>query len=140
MVRATVDRIQAKGVSMKKTVLCSMALFLLQTHAHAESCRSIVITGHPSYPPVAWGTQGKITGAAPELVTTIARELGVKQIVSRNFGSWTGAQRAAKEGRADLIFGIYRNHERETYLNYVEPPFMLDPVVIAVRKRRDIPL
>ncbi len=124
----------AKGVSMKKMVLCIMALSLFQTYAHAESCRSLVITGHPSYPPVAWGTKGSITGAAPTLVTTIAKDLGVKEVVSRNFGSWASAQKAAKEGKADIIFGIYRNDEREAYLNYVDPPFMLDPVEIAVRK------
>ena len=119
---------------MKKTVLCIIALALFQTGAHAEVCRSLVITGHPSYPPVAWAAKDKIVGAAPELVTTIAKDLGVKEVVSKNFGSWASAQKATKEGKADVIFGIYRNNDRMTYLNYVEPPFMTDPAVIAVRK------
>jgi polar amino acid transport system substrate-binding protein len=58
----------------------------------------------------------------------------VKEVVFRDFGSWASAQQTAKEGKADIIFGIYRNDERETYLNYIDPPFMLDPVAIAVRK------
>lgn len=119
---------------MKKKALGIVALLMFQAHAYAEVCRSLVITGHPSYPPVAWSAGSKITGAAPELVTTIAKDLGVKEVLSKNFGSWAKAQKAAKEGKADIIFGIYRNDERATYLNYVEPPFMPDPVVIAVRK------
>lgn len=119
---------------MKKMVLGIVALLLFQTQVYAEVCRSLVITGHPSYPPVAWAVKDKMAGAAPELVTTIAKDVRVKEIVSKNFGSWANAQMAMKEGKADIIFGIYRNNERMTYLNYVEPPFMTDPVVIAVRK------
>ena len=93
-----------------------------------------MITGHPSYPPVAWAAQGKIVGAAPALVSGIAAKLGVKDVVSKDFGSWEGAQDAARKGEADVIFGIYKNDARAAYLDYVEPPFMTDPVAIVVRK------
>ena len=99
---------QQRRVLMKKTVLCIIALALFQTGAYAEVCRSLVITGHPSYPPVALAAKDKMAGAAPELVTTIAKDLGVKEVVSKNFGSWASAQKATKEGKADVIFGIYR--------------------------------
>lgn len=103
--------------------------------ARAESaCRSLVITGHPANPPLAWVADGKIVGAGPELVASIARKLGVENVISEDFGSWEKAQRAAKRGRADVIAGIYKNDERLGYLHYVEPPFMPDPVVVVVRK------
>ena len=103
------------------------------------ACKSLVITGHPSYPPVAWGSGGKIVGAAPELVTRIARSLGVAQVTSKDFGSWEKAQAAARSGEADVIFGIYRNDERIAFLDYVEPPFMVDPVSIVVRTGAPFP-
>ncbi len=92
-----------------------------------------MITGHPSYPPVAWSSDGKIVGAAPELVTGIAKALGVASVTSKDFGSWEKAQAAARSGDADVVFGIYRNDERMAYLDYVEPPFMVDPVSVVVR-------
>jgi ABC-type amino acid transport substrate-binding protein len=62
--------------------------------AQAQSgpvCAALMITGHPSYPPVAWAADGKIVGAAPDLVSGIAAKLGVKDVVSKDFGSWEGA-------------------------------------------------
>lgn len=115
------------------TSLIAALLFPLLAQA-GSACSSLVITGHPSYPPFAWTSHGKIIGAGPELVTSIAKQLGVAQVVSKDFGSWENAQRATRHGQADVIFGIYKNDERATYLNYIDPPFMLDPVVVAVRK------
>ncbi len=103
------------------------------------TCTSLVITGHPSYPPVAWSSGGKIVGAAPELVTRIAKSLGVAQVTSKDFGSWERAQAAARSGEADVIFGIYRNDERTAFLDYVEPPFTVDPVSIVVRASAPFP-
>ncbi|MDQ5988665.1 MAG: hypothetical protein CSYNP_04426 [Syntrophus sp. SKADARSKE-3] len=119
---------------MKKIVLLlSLSLLLLPVFAHADSCESLVVTGHPTYSPVSWAENGQIVGAAPDMVAAIASELGVKKVTSKDFGSWAEAQRAARTGRADVIFGIYKNDARARYLNYIEPPFMRDPVVIAVR-------
>lgn len=98
------------------------------------ACATLVITGHPSYPPVAWAAQGEIVGAAPDLVRGIATTLGIKDVQSKDFGSWEAAQAAVKSGAADVIFGIYKNDVRAAYMDYIEPPFMDDPVAIAVRK------
>ncbi|MDP1645727.1 MAG: transporter substrate-binding domain-containing protein [Thiobacillus sp.] len=68
------------------------------------------------------------------MVASIAKQLGVRKVDSKDFGSWENAQGAARSGQADVIFGIYKNDERATYLNYIAPPFMLDPVVVVVRK------
>lgn len=96
-------------------------------------CEALVITGHPAYPPVAWGANGKIVGASAELVTTIAQQLQVKNISSVDFGSWQKAQDAIKEGKADIIFGIYKDSSRVAYMNYIDPPYMQDPVAIVIR-------
>src|SRR5690606_31809557 len=66
--------------------------FIAQVQAQsAPACAALVITGHPSYPPVAWAAEGKIVGAAPDLVRGMAANRGVKDVVSKDFGSWEGA-------------------------------------------------
>jgi polar amino acid transport system substrate-binding protein len=120
---------------MARHLVWLLALLIFPALAQAgPACPALVITGHPSYPPVAWAADGRIVGAAADLVASIAGQLGVKQVESVDFGSWERAQEAARAGRADVIFGIYRNDERATYLDYIDPPFMPDPVVVAVRK------
>jgi len=106
----------------------------------ADTCESLVITGHPSYAPVAWSAKGEIVGAAADMVSAIARKLGVKNVTSQDFGSWEKAQAAANSGQADVIFGIYKNAARMTYLNYIDPPIMLDPNSVVVRKGEAFPL
>jgi polar amino acid transport system substrate-binding protein len=109
--------------------------FVAQVQAQSDPvCAALVITGHPSYAPIAWAAQGKIVGAAPNFVSGIAAKLGVKDVVSKDFGSWEGAQQAVRGGQADVIFGIYKNDARASYLDYIEPPFMMDPASIVVRK------
>lgn len=119
---------------MKTRRIALIAALLLSSLARAEpACRSLVITSHPANPPVSWASQGRIVGAGPELVASIARDLGIETVVSKDFGSWENVQRAARKGQADVIAGIYKNAARTRYLNYVDPPFMSDPVVVAVR-------
>ena len=63
---------------IKRTFIAIVtALAVLPAAASAQtSCRSLVITGHPAYMPVAWADKGAIVGAAPELVASIVRDLG----------------------------------------------------------------
>ena len=79
-------------MSKKIFIAVLSALAVLPVIASAETaCRSLMITGHPAYMPVAWAEKGKIIGAAPELVSAIARELGVKKVTSKDYGSWEKA-------------------------------------------------
>ena len=89
---------------MKKfAFILFVSLLLSPVLAYADSCQSLVITGHPTYSPIAWAVKGKIVGAAPEMVADIAKDLGVKKVISKNFGTWAKAQKAAKVGEAELI-------------------------------------
>jgi polar amino acid transport system substrate-binding protein len=124
---------------MKKLISIVFGVLSILNFAQAaEQCNALVITGHPAYPPVAWGADGKIVGASPELVMKIAKDLKVEKVSSVNFGSWEKAQEAIKDGRADVIFGIYKDQERQTYMNYIDPPYMLDPVSIVIRSGENI--
>jgi len=121
---------------MKRILSLSLfaALALASNAAFAEdACTKITATGHPQYPAIAYKDGDKIAGAAPTLVEAIAKDLKVP-LESKFMGTWEEAQAAARDGKADMIFGIYYNDERAKYLDYVQPAFMYDEVVVFVAK------
>ena len=126
---------------MKKILSLSFAAALSLT-GHAASaagnCAKITATGHPQYPVIAFREGDKLVGAAPSLVEDIAKKLNVP-LESKFMGNWADAQGAARDGTADLIFGIYYNDNRAEYLDYVQPAFMYDPVAVFVVKGKAFP-
>jgi polar amino acid transport system substrate-binding protein len=104
----------------------------------ADDCAKIVATGHPQYPVIAYQQGDSLVGAAPTLVETIAKKLNVP-LESKFMGNWADAQAAARDGTADMIYGIYYNDERAKYLDYVQPAFMFDDVAIFVAKGKSFP-
>ena len=89
--------------------------------------------GDRIWTPADWAWAGGLLN-----VLLPALKLGVP-VVSKYTGSWADAQMAARDGTADIIFGIYFNDERATYLDYVQPAFMLDPVVAMVATGKNFP-
>jgi polar amino acid transport system substrate-binding protein len=119
---------------MKRSVCLSLliAATVFAPVARAEeTCTKIVATGHPEYPVMAFKEGDLIKGAAPLLVAEIADDLEVP-FESKYMGSWSEAQAATREGKVDMIIGVYFNDERAEYLDYVQPPFAYDPVQVFV--------
>jgi polar amino acid transport system substrate-binding protein len=115
------------------------ALMLIGNAAFAQDeCTKITATGHPAYPVIAYKDGDNIVGAAPTLVETIAKQINVP-LESKYTGTWEEAQAAARDGKVDMIFGIYYNDERATYLDYVQPAFTFDDVAIFVAKGKEFP-
>jgi hypothetical protein len=54
-------------------------LLLMAQVAIAGSCEKLIITGHPSYAPVAWEEGGAIIGASTKMIELIAQDLGLDQ-------------------------------------------------------------
>ncbi|MCJ7528890.1 MAG: transporter substrate-binding domain-containing protein, partial [Methyloceanibacter sp.] len=119
------------------TVFAALALTGNATFA-ADDCAKITATGHPQYPAIAYKDGDTIAGAAPTLVGAIAKDLKIP-LESKFMGTWEEAQAAARDGKADMIFGIYYNDERAKYLDYVQPAFMFDDVAIFVVKGKEFP-
>ena len=97
---------------MKRFLCLSMFVTLALTNAAfaADDCAKIVATGHPQYPVIAFRQGDNLIGAAPSLVEAIAKKLNVP-LESKFMGTWADAQAAARDGKADMIFGIYYNDE-----------------------------
>jgi polar amino acid transport system substrate-binding protein len=120
--------------------LSLFAALTLTGHAAfaADHCAKITVTGHPQYPVIAFQDGDRMAGAAPMLVEAIAKDLKIP-VEAKFMGSWADAQAATREGKADMIVGIYYNDERATYLDYVQPAFMYDPVAVFVAKGKAFP-
>ena len=126
---------------MKRFLGLSMfaALALTSTAAFAaDDCAKITATGHPQYPVIAYQQGDHLVGAAPMLVEAIAKKLNIP-LESNFMGNWADAQGAARDGKADMIYGIYYNDERAKYLDYVQPAFIYDDVAIFVAKGKAFP-
>ena len=124
-----------------KRILCLSVLAALTLTSNAfaaDTCTKIVSTGHPQYPAIAFKEGDSIKGAAPALVKAIAKNLNIP-LESKYMGNWSEAQAAARDGKADMIVGVYFNDDRAKYLDYVKPAFVFDPVVAFVAKDKKFP-
>ncbi|MDQ2991433.1 MAG: ABC transporter substrate-binding protein [Candidatus Eremiobacteraeota bacterium] len=100
--------------------------------ATPQACTKLVLTGHPTYPPVAWADGATLRGAGIRIVERLAKDAGIR-IAVINEGSWEAAQGAVKSGKADAIVGIYRTQARLPFFNYVQPAIAPDPSAVVVR-------
>ena len=120
------------------SVFAALALTCSSAAVAADACDTLTFTGHPQYPVIAFKEGDKIVGAAADLVEAIGGELKVP-VQSKFTGTWADAQAAAREGKVDMIVGIYYNDERGTYLDYVQPAFNFDQVAVFVAKGKGFP-
>ena len=104
----------------------------------AADCESIVVSGNPDYPPLTWREGEEIVGAGVELFKLAAKSAGA-QVKSEFVGPWARVQHQARRGRVDVIVGLYKTEERKEYLNFIEPAYLQDPVVLFVRKGKAFP-
>ena len=126
---------------MKRLLCLSVFMALTLTGSAtfaADECTKITATGHPQYPVIAYRDGDNIVGVAPSLVEAIGKEINVP-VESKYMGTWEDAQAAARDGKADMIFGIYYNDERATYLDFVQPAFTYDDVAVFVVKGKEFP-
>lgn len=93
---------------------------------------TIIVSGHPEYRPIMYQNGNEITGIAADITREVFQRLGYA-VSLKPMGSWSDAQQAAKDGKVDVLVAIYKNTEREKYLN-CSIPIMTDPVVLFVPK------
>ena len=105
----------------------------------ADACAKLTVTGHPQYPVIMYKDGDRIAGLAPMLVEAIAKQFKIP-VESKYMGSWADAQAATREGKADMIVGLYFNDERAAYLDFVRPAYLIDPwVSVFVAKGKSFP-
>lgn len=119
---------------MCKPCIFALSLFLfvfisIQNGTKSKELRLVSL----DYPPYSYRSEGEVAGIAVEIVREIFREAGYQ--VSVDIVPWARALGSAKKGKADGIFTIYKNDEREKFLIYSSEVLM--PQVVSFFKRRD---
>jgi polar amino acid transport system substrate-binding protein len=74
---------------------------------------------------------GTFTGMGPEIIRTVARQLG--HTVKFEIYPWARAQAMMKHGEADILVGPYKTEQRLEYMAYSQRPFFQDQVVFYTR-------
>ncbi len=118
---------------MKKFLLFALAVvILLSAGTPLIAAENLTASGHPQYPPIMWKEKNNIVGVGPELVNLLFKDLKVT-VKTPYKGGWDKVQEEAKQGKIDVLVGIYMTEERKKYFEYSNP-FAKDPVVIFVAK------
>ncbi|HTA40699.1 MAG TPA: transporter substrate-binding domain-containing protein [Candidatus Acidoferrales bacterium] len=123
------------GVALTLATACTSSTIttaVTPTTPVGVACTSIVLTGHPSYPPVAWANGTTLEGGGIDVIRRVARDNGIG-ITVVNEGNWDDAQLAVRDGKADAIVGIYKTQERLAYFHYVSPALAPDPSSVLIR-------
>ena len=125
------------GEGLVKVILAAILALAVGCPAWAQGPgRVIRVTGNADYPPLTWQDRKdpeKVTGFAIELLELAFKDLGI-QVAGTYVGPWARAQANVRTGQVDMLAGAYITEERQTYMDYVTPPFVMDPTVIFVRK------
>jgi polar amino acid transport system substrate-binding protein len=126
---------------MRKIVATFVIAFLANA-AFAQGwgqSKVITVTGNAEYPPVTWQDKNdprKMTGSAIELLELAVKDLGIR-VEGKYVGPWARAQANVRGGLVDMLAGAYITEERKVYMDYITPPFMMDPTVVFVKMGDD---
>ncbi len=124
-------------VMIKNTIFLS-ALVIWATFVGAADVRAAeyyFVT--LEYPPLEFSNKaGAASGAAVEIVTRIMNRLN--HSVSIEVLPWTRAVKMVQFGRADAIFTIFKNPERQLFLNYSTEILIPQPVAFYAKKESAI--
>lgn len=124
---------------MKPYIVILLLLLIVPFDIQAEDCgpcKIIRVSGNAEYPPLTWRDKDdpqKLTGFAIELLEMAFADIGI-QVKGVYVGPWKRAQEAMRKGKIDILGGAYSTAERQAYMDYVSPPFVMDPTVVFIPK------
>lgn len=118
---------------MKKYLLI-FVLTLSANYIYADT--SLIITGHPDYPPFNWKKGDILTGFAVEAAEMIFRELGIT-VESKYVGPWNRCLHYIEEGKADVLAAAFITEDRKRYADFLTTPLVEDRKSIFVLKGRE---
>ncbi len=121
-------------------VLTALMVVSFTVHAN-ESCKGLLATGNPEYPPYLWRDpedENRLIGANAEWMQLLSKEIGIP-IDVKYVGPWGRVQEEAKLGRVDLLAGAFFTLPRLEYMDYFYPAFRETRTVIWTRGNFNLP-
>lgn len=119
-----------------KAFAWGLALLLGAAQA-SESCKRVVVSADPEFPPYAWYDGKTLRGASVEVVIKVLDVMKLPYEL-RYVGPFVRLLARARDGEVDVITELKRNAEREAFLAYADTPIFSNPTSVFVRQ--DSPL
>jgi PAS domain S-box-containing protein len=120
-------------------IQCVSLLDVWLSYAHAQDTLPMTILqvgGDDSYPPYEYlNKQGRPTGFNIDIIQAVAKVMGLR--LELKLGPWDEVRNDLKQGRIDLISGMYYSDERARVVNFSEP-HMLVSYAVFVRNNSKI--
>ncbi|MBP7528433.1 MAG: transporter substrate-binding domain-containing protein [Syntrophorhabdaceae bacterium] len=117
---------------MKSSLIFAVLAVSLFFAGIVQAADTLIASGHPQYAPIMWKENNTITGAGPELVRLIFTGLNVT-VKSPYRGDWGKVQEEAREGKIDVLVGLYMTEDRKAFFEYSNS-YAKDPVVVFVAR------
>jgi polar amino acid transport system substrate-binding protein len=138
-------RIAVPSIIARFQFVCLLALSVLAAVSAPvyanETCKSLLVTGNPEYPPYLWrdpDDENRLVGANADWIQLLGKEIGIAVEV-KYIGPWGRVQEEAKLGRVDLLAGAFFTLPRLEYMDYFYPAFRETRTVIWTRSNYNLP-
>lgn len=115
-----------------KAIAWGLALLLGSAHAD-DSCKKVVVSADPEFPPYAWYDGKTLRGASVEVVMKVLDAMKLPYEL-RYVGPFVRLLARARDGEVDIITELKRNAEREAFLAYAETSIFSNPSSVFVRQ------
>jgi polar amino acid transport system substrate-binding protein len=100
--------------------------------ADASSCKRVILTGDPDYPPYSWYENNALKGSAIEIVGLALKRIQLPYEI-HYAGAFPKVLSAASEGQVDLIAELKNTPERREYLAFSDVSLFANPVAVFTR-------
>lgn len=125
------------GILLASRAIVLLTLLCTAAGASAVEAQPLRYAGNPDYPPYHWcRDQRGFTGASVEQLQLV---LPTKTKLMPQLYPWKRVLQRAQNGQLDIILPLRINAERARYLRFSQNPAFENPIVIFVRKDKNIP-
>ncbi len=124
---------------MKTKILIQLLVSCMILNGTSAFGETIVVSGHPEYPPFMYRSGTEIIGVGLEIVKKVfEEELGI-EVQSKFVGNWKRCLMLAEKGEIDLVVAAYNNDDRKEYLHFTRNPISQDTLSVFVAKGKEFP-
>lgn len=117
-----------------KQLLRLFLLLLPLVAGNVFAADTVVVSGHVDRAPFDWREDETIQGAAIEIISLIFKELHI-DVESRFVGPWARVMLNLKDGKIDVMCGVYVTDERKKFAEFSDL-FREDKISIFVWHKR----
>jgi polar amino acid transport system substrate-binding protein len=129
------------GGIISKLMLWTMLgalLFICVSFASADQKELVIGKPDTDYPPFHWTEDdGKITGICPDVITEVAKLLGINKITYEKY-PWKRMLENAENGDVDAVMPLFITPERSKYLFFPEEELAYEVNVFFTLQDSDI--